>query len=162
MTWFSLHDTDVVVVVAVAVVAGQSCRAAHALQLYFTCNGEAVRQKQHSQHEFVDPMTGVRQLEVKADISRNDVEEYFGTDGYGCQCVAWSSFGQVHSRRAKVVVACEFLSSHCFLSFSFCLWIVHRFCCRVFFSPIITSVDCILPRLLGWTWGCCLVLSPSC
>jgi len=84
-----------------------SCRAAHALQLYFVCNGEAVRTKHHSAHEFVDPMTGIRQLEVKVDISRNDVEEYFGLDGYGCECVAWSSFGQVKSRRAKVIVACE-------------------------------------------------------
>ncbi len=84
-----------------------SCRAAHALQLYFVCNGEAVRQKHHSAHEFVDPMTGIRQLEVKADVSRNDVEEYFGLDGYGCECIAWSSFGQVKSRRAKVVVACK-------------------------------------------------------
>ena len=41
-----------------------SCRAAHALQLYFVCNGEAVRQKHHSQHEFVDPMTGIRQLGI--------------------------------------------------------------------------------------------------
>lgn len=71
------------------------------------CNGEAVRQKHHSAHEFVDPMTGIRQLEVKADVSRNDVEEYFGLDGYGCECIAWSSFGQVKSRRAKVVVACK-------------------------------------------------------
>ena len=51
---------------------------------------------------------GIRQLEVKADITRNDVEEYFGLDGYGCHCVAWSSFGQVKSRRAKVAVSCEF------------------------------------------------------
>ncbi len=84
-----------------------SCRAAHALQLYFVCNGEAVRTKHHSAHEFVDPMTGIRQLEVKVDITRNDVEEYFGLDGYGCECIAWSSFGQVKSRRAKVIVACE-------------------------------------------------------
>lgn len=87
-----------------------SCRAAHALQLYFVCNGEAVRTKHHSAHEFVDPMTGIRQLEVKIDISRNDVEEYFGLDGYGCECIAWSSFGQVKSRRAKVIVA--FIRKH--------------------------------------------------
>lgn len=94
-----------------------SCRAAHALQLYFVCNGEAVRQKHHSAHEFVDPMTGIRQLEVKADVTRNDVEEYFGLDGYGCECIAWSSFGQVKSRRAKVIVACKFLPQMFFLSF---------------------------------------------
>jgi leucine-rich repeat transmembrane protein FLRT len=92
-----------------------SCRAAHALQLYFVCNGEAVRTKHHSAHEFVDPMTGIRQLEVKVDVSRNDVEEYFGLDGYGCECIAWSSFGQVKSRRAKVIVACESHHYHLFV-----------------------------------------------
>jgi leucine-rich repeat transmembrane protein FLRT len=101
-----------------------SCRAAHALQLYFVCNGEEVRAKHHSAHEFVDPMTGIRQLEVKVDISRNDVEEYFGLDGYGCECIAWSSFGQVKSRRAKVIVACE---SHHLLFFFF----FFRLCCQL-------------------------------
>ena len=95
-----------------------SCRAAHALQLHFVCNDEDVHSKHHSQHQFVDPMTGIRQLEVKADVTRNDVEEYFGADGYGCQCVAWSSFGQVKSRRAKVVVACKLIIFF-FLFFSF-------------------------------------------
>jgi hypothetical protein len=60
-------------------------------------------------------MTGIRQLEVKVDVSRNDVEEYFGLDGYGCECIAWSSFGQVKSRRAKVIVACESHHYHLFV-----------------------------------------------
>lgn len=88
-----------------------SCRAAHALQLYFACNGEDVRSRHHSAHEFVEPMTGIRQLEVKVDVTRNDVEEYFGLDGYACECVAWSSYGQVKSRKAKVTVACEYTFS---------------------------------------------------
>lgn len=90
-----------------------SCRAAHALQLYFACNGEDVRAKHHSAHEFVDPMTGIRQLEVKVDVTRNDVEEYFGLDGYACECVAWSSYGQVKSRKARVTVACEYRPIRC-------------------------------------------------
>ncbi|KAK2720439.1 netrin receptor UNC5C-like isoform X1 [Artemia franciscana] len=80
-----------------------SCRAANALQLYFTCNGEALRGKQHSLHEYVDPMTGIRQVEIKADITRNAVDEYFGD--FTCECVAWSSVGQQRSRRAKINVA---------------------------------------------------------
>ena len=36
-----------------------SCRAAHALQLHFVCNDEDVHSKHHSQHQFVDPMTGI-------------------------------------------------------------------------------------------------------
>ena len=97
-----------------------SCRTAHALQLYFTCNGEDMSAKHHSAHEFVDPMTGIRQLEVKVDVTRNDVEEYFGLDGYTCECVAWSSYGQVKSRKARVTVACKYPSVSDFLYYNKC------------------------------------------
>lgn len=87
--------------------ASLQCRAAHALQVFFKCNGEAVRSKQHSQQEFVDPMTGIRQIEVKLNVTRNDVEEYFGKDKFKCECFAWSSRGQVRSHPAAVDVACK-------------------------------------------------------
>lgn len=84
------------------------CRASHALEVFFKCNGRRVEYKHHSQHEYVDPMTGVRQLEVKVDITRNEVEEYFGEDEYGCECYAWSSQGEIKSRRAVARVACKY------------------------------------------------------
>ena len=93
------------------------CRASHALEVYFKCNGKRMDPIKHiSHHEFVDPMTGVRQLEVKLDVSRNEVEEYFGMDGYGCECYAWSSQGLTKSRRAVIRVACKYLTyRHFFL-----------------------------------------------
>lgn len=87
-----------------------SCRAAHALEVYFKCNGE--RQKTssgepHPHQEFVDPQTGVRNVEAAINITRDDVEEYFGKDKFKCECVAWSSRGQIRSQPAVVDVACE-------------------------------------------------------
>nr|CAD7576123.1 unnamed protein product [Timema californicum] len=86
------------------------CRAAHALQVYFQCDGS---RKQHGpsanippiQQDFVDPQTGVRNVEASIYITRNDVEEYFGKEKFKCECIAWSSRGQIHSQPATVDVA---------------------------------------------------------
>lgn len=84
------------------------CRAIHALQLYFKCNGQRVDPGNGPpQSEFVDPQTGIRNVEVNINITRNTVEEYFGKDKFKCECIAWSSRGQVKSRPAVVDVACE-------------------------------------------------------
>ncbi|KDR22415.1 Netrin receptor UNC5C, partial [Zootermopsis nevadensis] len=90
--------------------ASLQCRAAHALQVYFRCNGA---RKQHSslansspmQQDFVDPQTGVRNVEASINITRNEVEEYFGKDKFKCECIAWSSRGQIRSQPAAVDVA---------------------------------------------------------
>ncbi|KAF8765022.1 Netrin receptor UNC5C like protein [Argiope bruennichi] len=87
-----------------------SCKVRNALQLYFICNDKAVHHRHHSQQEFVDPQTGVRHLEVSVDVNRKEVEEFFGLDGYGCSCVAWSSSGTTKSRRALVKIA--YLKKH--------------------------------------------------
>ncbi|XP_069705153.1 netrin receptor UNC5C-like isoform X2 [Periplaneta americana] len=86
------------------------CRAAHALQVYFRCNGA---RKQHPssansppmQQDFVDPQTGVRNVEASINITRNEVEEYFGKDKFKCECIAWSSRGQIRSQPAAIDVA---------------------------------------------------------
>ncbi|EFN86869.1 Netrin receptor UNC5C [Harpegnathos saltator] len=64
------------------------CRAAHALQVYFRCNGERAERSQ--QQDFVDPRTGTRVVEVELNVTRNEVEEYFGRERFKCECVAWS------------------------------------------------------------------------
>ncbi|GAB6028496.1 unc-5 [Chamberlinius hualienensis] len=87
-----------------------NCLASHALEVYFKCNGVRVDEKHHSKHEFVDPMTGVRQLEVKIDVTRNEVEEYFGLDGFVCECYAWNSHGLSKSRPAIIRMA--YLKKH--------------------------------------------------
>jgi len=89
------------------------CRAAHALQVYFRCNGA---RKQHSssansppmQQDFVDPQTGIRNVEASINITRNEVEEYFAKDKFKCECIAWSSRGQIRSQSAAVDVACKY------------------------------------------------------
>ncbi|XP_054260412.1 netrin receptor unc-5-like [Macrosteles quadrilineatus] len=80
------------------------CRSAHALQVFFKCSGEAYH-RQLPQQVFVDPETGVRVVETAINISRNMVEEYFGKDRFQCQCVAWSSRGEVESQPATITNA---------------------------------------------------------
>jgi leucine-rich repeat transmembrane protein FLRT len=86
------------------------CRAAHALQVYFRCNG-ASTDGQGIQLEFVDPQTGVRNVEAAINITRDNVEEYFGKDKFKCECVAWTSRGQIKSQPATLDVACKYLEN---------------------------------------------------
>lgn len=87
-----------------------SCRASHALEVFFKCNGNRVQYKHHSQSAIVDPMTGIRELEVKIDVTKTEVEELFGQITYSCECYAWSSRGEVKSRKAVIKVA--YLKKH--------------------------------------------------
>ncbi|XP_073992816.1 unc-5 isoform X3 [Rhodnius prolixus] len=80
------------------------CRAEHALQVFFKCNGGPTHEKAWHQ-EFVDPQTGVRNIEAAVNITRDDVEEYFGKDKFKCECIAWSSRGQIKSQPATLEVA---------------------------------------------------------
>ncbi|OWR47055.1 unc-5 [Danaus plexippus plexippus] len=78
------------------------CRAANALEVYFKCNGiktEALN------FEFVDPQTGVRIIEGEYKVTREQVEEYFGTEKYQCSCFAWTSRGQIRSQPATIELA---------------------------------------------------------
>lgn len=87
-----------------------TCRAAHALTVYFRCNGDRIEDTMGPVvTDFVDPQTGVRNVEAIVNVTRNHVEEYFGKHNYQCQCVAWTSRGEIISRPANVVVACEYL-----------------------------------------------------
>ncbi|XP_020279766.1 netrin receptor UNC5C-like [Pseudomyrmex gracilis] len=79
------------------------CRAAHALQVYFLCNGDRAGRSQ--QQDFVDPRTGTRVVEVELNVTRNEVDEYFGKERFKCECVAWSGPGQIRGQPATVEVA---------------------------------------------------------
>ncbi|KAL4704013.1 hypothetical protein ACJJTC_018053 [Scirpophaga incertulas] len=81
------------------------CRAANALQVYFKCND--VRSVSSTQFEFVDPQSGVRIVEAECNVTRNQVEEYFGEDRFTCTCYAWSSRGDIRSQPAVVELACK-------------------------------------------------------
>lgn len=84
------------------------CKAMHALQLSFKCNGRGSLDDRQ-QSEFVEPQTGIRNVEVNINITREMVEEYFGKDKFKCECIAWSSRGQIKSRPAVVDVACKYI-----------------------------------------------------
>ena len=78
-----------------------TCRVAHALSVHFQCNDEV---QQHARtEEHVDPRSGIRFTEARVEITRDQVEEFFGD--YHCACVAVSGQGHSKSRLAYVTVA---------------------------------------------------------
>ncbi|KAJ2946833.1 hypothetical protein O0L34_g16161 [Tuta absoluta] len=78
------------------------CRAANALQVYFKCND--IRIDKTTQFEHVDPHSGVRVVEVELNVTRDEVNEYFGGK-FGCECYAWNSKGRIRSQAVFVEVA---------------------------------------------------------
>ena len=81
------------------------CKAAHALLVYYRCNG--LRAADSLQTEFVDPHSGTRIVECELNVTRDQIEEYFGKDKFKCECIAWSGSGQIKSQPASIDVACK-------------------------------------------------------
>ncbi|GFS28227.1 netrin receptor UNC5C [Trichonephila inaurata madagascariensis] len=90
-----------------------SCKARHALQVYFECNGRLAEHRQHSMQQYVNPMSGVRQVEVSVDVTRGDVEKILAGDIFSCYCFAWSSTGRIKSRKAIVSLSLEKIDEKC-------------------------------------------------
>lgn len=76
----------------------------------FKCNGGPPAPESQTETSFVDPMTGVRVVEVQMEVERSVVEGVadFDETGYECQCMAWSSRGLTPSKTAKVATACKY------------------------------------------------------
>ena len=82
-----------------------TCVVANALHVFIECNNEPLKELRHDKITFVEPEKGVRITEAKANVTRKDVESYFGD--FHCNCLAWSSQEKVRSRKINVHIACK-------------------------------------------------------
>ena len=83
--------------------ASIQCRVAHALSVHIQCNDEVQEEARVVKQEHVAPESGIRFTEARLEVTRDQVEEFFGD--YHCACVAYSSQGRTSSRLARVAIA---------------------------------------------------------
>ena len=102
------------------------CKVRSAVKAYFTCNDEAMAESNlHKvkktirvvklgfkfklsflqERDFVEAATGEVMKELRIEITRNMVEEFFGK--FTCRCDAWSARGRISSRNVTVETACK-------------------------------------------------------
>lgn len=85
--------------------AEMNCRVRFAAKAYFVCNGEPmVESPLHKEHDLVDDGHVVKELRL--EVTRNMVEEFFGQ--FSCRCEAWSAKGKsASSNNVSVETACK-------------------------------------------------------
>nr|KAG5709520.1 hypothetical protein BaRGS_023202 [Batillaria attramentaria] len=88
-----------------------TCRATPAIQITFKCAGSQVPVKHQTNLELIDPVTGRKTLQSSIEVTREEVDDYYGEDGYWCECYAWNTVQgssnpqHVKSTRAQIEVA---------------------------------------------------------
>ncbi|KAL8577214.1 hypothetical protein ACOMHN_041269 [Nucella lapillus] len=89
-----------------------TCRATPAIQITFKCTGSLVPIKLQENVELIDPVTGRKTLQSSITVTREDVDDYYGEDGFWCECLAWNTVQgssnpqHVKSTRAQIEAAC--------------------------------------------------------
>ncbi|KAK7003972.1 Netrin receptor unc5b [Biomphalaria glabrata] len=68
-----------------------TCRATPAIQITFKCVGHQIPNKNIVNKEKIDPRTRRKTLESSIEVTREERDEYYGTDGYWCECTAWNN-----------------------------------------------------------------------
>ncbi|KAH9494397.1 hypothetical protein Btru_021782 [Bulinus truncatus] len=53
--------------------------------------GHQIPTKNQVNKEKVDPRTRRKTLESSIQVTREERDEYYGTDGYWCECTAWNN-----------------------------------------------------------------------
>jgi netrin receptor unc-5 len=91
------------------------CKTLNALKAWFSCNTGDERSIQNKQngHNYVDPQTGIRIIELDLEVTRNDIEEHAKagyTTPYQCWCSAYGGHQEIISRRASILFS--FLRKH--------------------------------------------------
>ncbi len=92
-----------------------TCQAMTAVSIHFKCVGQWVRPSQYVKANKVDEATGEQYLQTSLEVSKDEVEEYFGEEDYWCECYAWNNGPGANtepqttkSRRGTVQVACKY------------------------------------------------------
>ena len=81
-----------------------TCRAAHALKAYFSCNEET--KVSSSVEDLEDKDSGMKYKKITIEVTRSDVMDVLGK--FSCKCHASSVQGEVVSEEAIVKQACKF------------------------------------------------------
>lgn len=89
-----------------------TCRASFAVQIFLQCAGQWVEPARHTNTQIPDPNSQTHQLQTSVEILKEEVEEYFGDDGYWCECHAINSQTgsqpkTAKSRKGQILVACK-------------------------------------------------------
>ena len=93
-----------------------TCKARFAVQINFKCAGQWIRPERYTIITHEDPATKETYLQTSVDVTKNQVEEYFESNSYWCECTAWNNLlgpdgsqirKHVKSTRGNIHLACE-------------------------------------------------------